>query len=854
MEEEEADSSDIDVLMSDDETTFTTEWELRLSRKKKRWLQKEAQVRREMKKAKLSSTGAEIQGVFQASSQEKEAVRQIFSTSAASGILTNDLVKIMESEEVTGISAEPIDDNIYQWCVKFSKFITISDLSKDLVQVQENFGYDYIQLQLDFAIDLYPFYPPLLKVIRPRLQGSMMQRVTNMELLKLSFWNPAKDMITVLQEIKSFLEHWARLDCKCERNDYKKYPLGAYVDIEHHLLRLALVSEVCPRANTKYQLQTPVPPTKPSTSKEDAADPLSPKPLWKKVGCFSFVSQQKDYWAAGTGYGHARRSGWDVGAYLAAQKEKDKQIESVLQKLHQELKRFNSIDINVLKVTIKANVSDRKSDAQPTVSRMALVEPKPSVSHSDSYDFVDPVEDMFNIIEGSALVPFMELYLKADSFMEICRHTSLYKAILDIIREICAQPQLIPVLCQLSNQSADESLYHLLHRLKEKASSLLQQLAKTHANGSVPKPTKKPGSGSPRPPKHREKHGPVFVDWEMLGNVTEKTAEERLARDFVTIYRDMQDALQKHGFLAPSGESQMSSSNNSEEVEGVEMQVENEVNLQSPEEQLATKYKRALRPLQFDSHETELEKPRAHNYATLFTKTAPPNPAQVMRIAQELLSLSTSLPLDLESAIFVRTDDDKINMMRALIIGPEGTPYSGGCFQFDIFFPATYPKVPPYVNLLTTGNNSVRFNPNLYNCGKVCLSLLGTWEGQQGEQWNSEQSSLLQVLISIQSMIFVAEPFFNEPGYEQEIGSEAGRKHSAEYNHEVQINTVKWAMVHQMSNPSPGFEEVIKTHFRLKKDRILQEVEGWYATNKSSRLERQLQNLKSELAKFNVIE
>jgi len=39
-----------------------------------------------------------------------------------------------------------------------------------------------------------------------------------------------------------------------------------------------------------------------------------------------------------------------------------------------------------------------------------------------------------------------------------------------------------------------------------------------------------------------------------------------------------------------------------------------------------------------------------------------------------------------------------------------------------------------------------------------------------------------QVLVSIQSLILVPEPYFNEPGYEQEIGTEAGEKHSAEYN------------------------------------------------------------------------
>ncbi len=39
----------------------------------------------------------------------------------------------------------------------------------------------------------------------------------------------------------------------------------------------------------------------------------------------------------------------------------------------------------------------------------------------------------------------------------------------------------------------------------------------------------------------------------------------------------------------------------------------------------------------------------------------------------------------------------------------------------------------------------MRFNPNLYNCGKVCLSLLGTWSGGKGEGWDMNSSSALQV-------------------------------------------------------------------------------------------------------------
>lgn len=45
------------------------------------------------------------------------------------------------------------------------------------------------------------------------------------------------------------------------------------------------------------------------------------------------------------------------------------------------------------------------------------------------------------------------------------------------------------------------------------------------------------------------------------------------------------------------------------------------------------------------------------------------------------------------------------------------------------------------MTFLTTGGGRVRFNPNLYNCGKVCLSLLGTWAGPG---WDPAASTLIQ--------------------------------------------------------------------------------------------------------------
>ena len=98
-------------------------------------------------------------------------------------------------------------------------------------------------------------------------------------------------------------------------------------------------------------------------------------------------------------------------------------------------------------------------------------------------------------------------------------------------------------------------------------------------------------------------------------------------------------------------------------------------------------------------------------------------------------------------------------------MAPENTPYDSGCFLFDIYFPSDYPKSNCKINLMTTGQGNVRFNPNLYNCGKVCLSLLGTWRGGGGNEGWTEKSTLWQVLVSIQSAILGSEfPYFNEPG------------------------------------------------------------------------------------------
>ena len=81
-------------------------------------------------------------------------------------------------------------------------------------------------------------------------------------------------------------------------------------------------------------------------------------------------------------------------------------------------------------------------------------------------------------------------------------------------------------------------------------------------------------------------------------------------------------------------------------------------------------------------------------------------------------------------------------------------------FIFDIEMPKDYPISPPKVKFINL-NGQVRFHPNLYKCGKVCLSILNTWHGPG---WTSVQT-LSSVLLSIQSLMN-EHPIQNEPGWE----------------------------------------------------------------------------------------
>ncbi|MCL7021844.1 hypothetical protein MKW94_023599 [Papaver nudicaule] len=203
-----------------------------------------------------------------------------------------------------------------------------------------------------------------------------------------------------------------------------------------------------------------------------------------------------------------------------------------------------------------------------------------------------------------------------------------------------------------------------------------------------------------------------------------------------------------------------------------------------------------------------------HHYESeSVTKTMQASPKWTKAIQQDWRLLEKDLP----ETIFVRVYEGRMDLLRAVIVGAAGTPYHDGLYFFDVYFPPEYPDTPPLVNYHA---HNLRINPNLYACGYVCLSLLNTWQGDTTENWTPGESTMLQVLLSIQALVLNEKPYFNEPGFEKEAGTARGEEVAQAYNESVFILSCK-TMLYTLKNPPKYFEDYVLGHFRLRGRSIL---------------------------------
>ncbi|KAM9343448.1 ubiquitin-conjugating enzyme E2 T isoform 2-T2 [Pholidichthys leucotaenia] len=130
------------------------------------------------------------------------------------------------------------------------------------------------------------------------------------------------------------------------------------------------------------------------------------------------------------------------------------------------------------------------------------------------------------------------------------------------------------------------------------------------------------------------------------------------------------------------------------------------------------------------------------------------------RLKRELQMLSTEPP----PGITCWQTEDKMDDLRAQIVGGPGTPYEGGLFSLEISVPERYPFEPPKMRFLTP-----IYHPNIDNSGRICHDALklppkGAWK---------PSLNISTVLTSIQ--LLMAEPNPDDP-LMADIGLVDGKK------------------------------------------------------------------------------
>lgn len=130
------------------------------------------------------------------------------------------------------------------------------------------------------------------------------------------------------------------------------------------------------------------------------------------------------------------------------------------------------------------------------------------------------------------------------------------------------------------------------------------------------------------------------------------------------------------------------------------------------------------------------------------------NNVNILRLVKDIKEIKNS-KID---NIYYEHDEQNMFKGYAMIIGNKNTIYEYGYYFFQFNFPETYPFQPPEI-VFYTSDKITRFHPNLYTCGRICLSIINTW---RGESWTSCQTikSVLLIILSI----LENNPIVYEPG------------------------------------------------------------------------------------------
>lgn len=629
---------------------------------------------------------------------------KIFSENIVCDIVINEFINVSSAYEDKIIIEIP-NNNIFNWRLKYKKFDNIN-INNDLKALKRNYKYDYIEIDLNIHGEYYPNYPPVIKVLRPRLENRLMEKLSNIRYLQLDYWTPAKNMKKVVDKLYEILDKHCEINANTDLNDAVLFPDGAYTKFE------SMVIDLAPFIETEHYADS-----------LDSTEKKNTKPISDNMKAANTV------WKAGTGYGSSicdTKLGFDMNTHVKAQNMKNDIIENMIKQ-------------------IITYMQDMHVSEHPTLS-------------------------------DSLLMKYIKVKLSKVSVLDITIQHSLYKTIFDFLLQ-CVY---VFVDTTVIFNSIYDEIEQLCITCKKYKESGMVEIAEENIFNTITMICEIIGKPKTVPS--------VDANTDMMdtgGGDKDK---------------DIPDTKIEHDKDKPAYTTTMKKL---KDITGVKI---------------------------IDTNYHYQDKFKENINTTL-------SAANMRFLRSEIYNITAgdTLPIEYDSMIITRKDSSYITALRTLITGPKDTPYECGCFLFDTYITTDYPQSPPLVNFINHGDK--RFNPNLYSSGKVCLSVLGTWQGDKSESWIPKVSTLAQIYISIQGQILVDEPYYNEPGYEKHNSA----KKSTEYNENIRLYTMKHAIYDLMISPSKydQFSDVILSHFRLKKTEVLKICKKWcdILTNDSLRVE-----------------
>lgn len=178
-----------------------------------------------------------------------------------------------------------------------------------------------------------------------------------------------------------------------------------------------------------------------------------------------------------------------------------------------------------------------------------------------------------------------------------------------------------------------------------------------------------------------------------------------------------------------------------------------------------------------------------------------------------------------DNGIYYQHDNKNMLKGYAMIIGPTGTPYEDGFYFFKFDFPTNYPYSPPKLTYCTNDKYNTRFNPNLYRNGKVCISILNTWKG---DQWTSCQS-ISSILLTL-CTVLNDKPLLNEPHITEEY------RDFNNYNYIITYRNFEHSILYVYKHPEKYsefhfFYEIINKHYIDNESKIISKIKDMKEKN-----------------------